>query len=149
MPSLLVVVCQLQCQRVGKDQIPSPAGRGAMLFGWSLGIHAYVLGMSPVLPKAVIFFFLYYFFSLPSCNLGFLSLKISYIKLQRTPTLLIRDQGVCISFHLFNSPNACRHRTRWLLACAVPSLRHRTSIFMLSFWPTVFGCPISLHFNYA
>lgn len=106
---------------------------------WSANIHAGVGHLScPSESRDFIFFpFLTHL----------LSLKILHIKLQSTPTLLISDRGVCISFHLFNSPNACRHQTRWLVVCAVPSLHHCTSIFILSFWPITFGCPVSLRFN--
>lgn len=64
-----------------------------------------VLGTS-VLLKAVIFIFPL------SCNSSFLSLKILYVKLPSAPRALVSDRGVCISFHLFNSPDACRHWTR-------------------------------------
>lgn len=98
-------------------------------------------GYLSVLLKAVISLFPL------SCNPSFLSLKILYVKLQSTSWVLLNERGGCISFHLFNSLDACRHWTRWLLACALPSVHHCSSIFMLAFQPITFGCPISLCFS--
>lgn len=68
----------------------------------------------------------------------------------RTPvSTMSPDQWlrVCMSFHLFSSLDASRHWTRCLLACAMLSVHHCSSIFMLAFLPITIGCPISLCFS--
>lgn len=138
MPSLLLVakgVQQLGCQRVDEEQIPFSAHRGAVLFDHEPQYSCWFwVHLSPSESSD------FWFSSFLQPQLSVFEDTIWKITFStRCPDQWLR---VCISFHLFNSLDACRHWTRCLLAYAMPSVHPCSSIFMLAFQPITFGCPI-------